>query len=195
MPVDDIEALVRQRLRGLRLSLGLSLDDLAARTHLSASTISRVETGKRTISLDVLRALCTGLQTDMATLLETSTDDDVVIRPVASRADGQTIWPLSRPRGEGGVNAVKMRLEPRRHEGELGVHPGHDWFFVLSGTVLLTLGDREIEVHEGEAAEFSTMTPHGFGAVGGPAEVVMIFDRDGRHAHLHGLHPEDDADP
>jgi ribosome-binding protein aMBF1 (putative translation factor) len=55
--VDDsaqIEEVVRTRLRSLRRTLGLSLDELASRTHLSASTISRVETGKRTISLDIL---------------------------------------------------------------------------------------------------------------------------------------------
>ena len=50
----EIDQVVRSRLRSLRTTLGLSLDELAARTHLSASTISRIETGKRTISLDVL---------------------------------------------------------------------------------------------------------------------------------------------
>ena len=50
----EIEGIVRTRLRTLRHTLGLSLDDLAARTNLSPSTISRVETGKRTISLDIL---------------------------------------------------------------------------------------------------------------------------------------------
>ena len=37
-----IEDLVHNRLQSLRLTLGLSLDDVAARTHLSASTISRI---------------------------------------------------------------------------------------------------------------------------------------------------------
>ena len=180
----DIEGLVRQRLRGLRVAMGLSLDDLAARTNLSPSTISRIETGKRTISLDLLRPLCDALQTDMATLLDTTTDDDVVIRPVASTDRGRVTWALSRNRGDSGITAVKMRLEPTPRQRDLRVHPGHDWFFVLSGSVLLWLGDREIVVKRGEAAEFSTMTPHGFAAKGGPAELIMIFNRDGQHAHL-----------
>ena len=50
----DVERVVRTRLRSLRNTLGLSLDEVAARTNLSSSTISRVETGNRTISLDVL---------------------------------------------------------------------------------------------------------------------------------------------
>ena len=65
------------------------------------------------------------------------------------------------------------------------MHPGHDWFFVLQGRVRLVLGEREIVVESGEAAEFATMTPHAFCAVDGPAELVMIFDRDGQRAHVH----------
>jgi transcriptional regulator with XRE-family HTH domain len=183
---DGIEELVRQRLRGLRVALGLSLDDLSERTHLSASTISRIETGRRSISLDLLEPLCAALQTDLASLLDTATDDDVVIRPVPVTRHGRTHWPLSRPGSQGGIQAARMRIEPRRRPGELGVHPGRDWFYVLSGTVVLTLGTREIEVHVGEAAEFSTMSPHRFDCRGGPAEIITIFDRDGRRAHLTG---------
>ena len=165
---DGIEDLVRQRLRGLRNSMGYSLDELAARTHLSASTISRIETGRRTISLDLLRPLCDALQTDMATLLDTTTDDDVVIRPVATEDHGRVVWALTRNRGDAGIAALKMRLEPSGQPDDLRVHPGHDWFFVLSGTVVLWLGDREIVVAQGEAAEFSTMTPHGIRGHGRP---------------------------
>jgi transcriptional regulator with XRE-family HTH domain len=189
-----VEDLVRARLRSTRISIGWSLDELAARTNLSASTISRIETGKRTISLDLLVPLCQALQTDINALLDTSdAQTDVVIRPVAATYDhGMTIWPLTRNRDSNGVVALKVRLEPttgREPSGEPGVHPGHDWFFVLSGVVRLTLGDREILVREGEAAEFSTMTPHRFAADGGPAELLMIFDRDGQRAHMHAADP------
>jgi transcriptional regulator with XRE-family HTH domain len=179
----EIEDLVRTRLRSLRSTLGLSLDDLAARTNLSPSTISRVETGKRTISLDILLPLASALQVDLDALLDVHTDDDVVIRPVPSTSGKRTTWMLSRPTGS--TIAIKMRLEPTRRMPEQRVHPGHDWFFVLVGKVRLRLGDRDITVAAGEAAEFGTMTPHAFAAVDGPAELVMIFDRDGHRAHVH----------
>lgn len=179
----DIERLVRTRLRSLRHTLGLSLDELAERTHLSASTISRVETGKRTISLDVLLPLAAALQVDLDQLLDVRTDDDVVIRPVPNSAGAKTTWMLSRPTGS--TVAIKMRLEPVGRMPEQRVHPGHDWFFVVEGRVRLLLGDREILVESGEAAEFATMTPHALVAVDGPAELIMIFDRDGHRAHVH----------
>ncbi len=179
----EIEKVVRTRLRSLRNALGLSLDELAARTNLSPSTISRVETGKRTISLDILLPLATALQVDLEELLDVRSDDDVVIRPTQSSSGARTTWVLSRPTGS--TVALKMRLEPTPRAEEQRVHPGHDWFFVIEGRVRLSLGEREITVEAGEAAEFATMTPHGIAAVDGPAELIMIFDRDGQRAHVH----------
>jgi transcriptional regulator with XRE-family HTH domain len=179
----DVESIVRARLRSLRNTLGLSLDDLAAQTNLSASTISRMETGKRTISLDLLVPLARALHVDLDALLDVYSDDDVVIRPTPSTASGVTTWMLSRPTGR--TIAVKMRFEPTKKPSEQRVHPGHDWMFVIKGRVQLLLGDRELIVKTGEAAEFATMTPHAFAALGGPAEVIMIFDRDGQRAHVH----------
>lgn len=178
---DEIEQVVRQRLRALRTTLGLSLDDLAERTNLSPSTISRIETGKRTISLDVLVPLASALQVDLDTLLEAHNDDDVVIRPAPDTTGRHTTWRLSRP-GAATV-ALKMRVEPSPTAPAQQVHPGHDWFFVLEGTVRLLLGDREILVEAGEAASFATMTPHAIAAVDGPAELLLLFDRDGHRAH------------
>lgn len=179
----DVEAIVRSRLRSLRNTLGLSLDELAAQTNLSPSTISRVETGHRTISLDVLVPLARALHVDLDALLDVHSDDDVVIRPTPNSTDGITTWMLSRPTGK--TIAIKMRLEPTAGPPVQRVHPGHDWMFVLKGRVRLFLGDRELTVETGEAAEFATMTPHACAAIGAPAEVIMIFDRDGQRAHVH----------
>src|SRR5947209_15245407 len=160
--LDEIEQVVRTRLRSLRQTLGLSLDELAARTNLSPSTISRVETGKRTISLDILLPLAAALQVDLDALLDVRSDDDVVIRPTPTTAGKRTTWMLSRPTGS--TIAVKIRLEPIHRKTEQRVHPGHDWFFVTEGRVRLSLGDRDIIVESGEAADFATMTPHAFAA-------------------------------
>lgn len=184
----DLEQLARSRLRALRQTLGYSLDELAARTNLSPSTISRVETGRRSLSLDVLVPLAGALGVDLDALLSADDDEDVVIRPSPDTMGARTSWLLSRPTSR--TVAVKMRLEVADRLPDQRVHPGHDWFFVLEGRVLLALGDRRIVVEAGEAAEFATMTPHSFAAIDGPAELVMLFDRDGHRAHVHG---DDDA--
>lgn len=180
-PSSDVDALVRSRLRALRTSAGLSLDDVARRAHLSASTVSRIETGHRTLGLDVLVPLARALSVSLDDLLDTTTSDDVVIRPQPSRWDKATVWQLTRPGSP--FAAIKMRIEPTRTRPEQRVHPGHDWLFVLSGRVELLLGERHIEIAAGEAAEFATMTPHAVAALGGPADVLMVLDPHGRTAH------------
>lgn len=178
----DVETLARSRLRSLRSTLGYSLGELAARTNLSASTISRIETGKRTLSLDVVVPLAQALQVSLDVLFEAPGDEDVVIRAVPHSAT-HTVWPLSR--SDGRTIAMKVRLEPVPSRPEQRVHPGHDWFVVLDGTVRLWLGDREIDIEAGEAAEFPTMTPHAVSALEAPAELIMICDRDGQRVHVH----------
>ena len=183
----DLDGLVRQRIRGLRVARGWSLDDLAGRCFLSASTLSRIETGHRRIGLDQLTAIARALSTSIDHLVEPEGGHDVVIRPHRDEARGMTTWLLSRDQGPHGLKVAKIRLTqppPAGGDGALPVHPGRDWFTVLSGTVLVRLGERTVRVEAGEAAEFSTMVPHAFGADGGPAEIIAILDPDGERSHL-----------
>ena len=181
--VTELESLARSRLRSLRTTLGYSLDELAERTKLSPSTISRVETGKRALSLDVLVPLANALQVSLDVLFELPGDEDVVIRPVPHDSGKRTSWLLSRP--DGRTIAMKMRLEPSTTRPDQRVHPGHDWFVVIKGRVRLWLGERQNRVGPREGAEFTTMTPHSLSALDQPAELIMIFDREGQRAHVH----------
>ena len=179
----DLDALVRQRIRGLRTSLGWSLDELAARSYLSPSTLSRIETGHRRIALDQLTPIARALGTTLDQLVESDDDADVVIRPLRDEARGMTTWLLSRTGAPRGMTIAKLRVT-RKVPARLRVHPGRDWFTVLSGTIVLRLGGRTILVRAGEAAEFSTMEPHAFGVREEAAEILCILDHDGTRTHL-----------
>jgi transcriptional regulator with XRE-family HTH domain len=183
---DDLDGVVRRRIRGLRLALGWSLDELAGRCYLSPSTLSRIETGHRRISLDQLTAIARALGTTLDQLVESLDDADVVIRPQHDASRGLTTWMLSNQAGpNGAVTVAKLRVAVQEPSPEdLKVHPGRDWFTVLSGTLVVLLGERAVVVQAGEAAEFSTLIPHAFGARGEAAEILGIFDHDGRRTHL-----------
>lgn len=190
MTQELIDEVVRQRIRSLRVARGWTLDTLADRCYLSASTLSRIETGHRRIALDQLVPIAQALGTTLDQLVEPEGDDDVVIRPEPETSAGSTVWLLSRERDRRGVTIAKMRITPDSAVNETQVHPGYEWFAVLSGTIRLRLGERTILVHEGQAAEFSTMTPHAIEAHEGPVELLTIFDHDGERAHLPGhQHP------
>ena len=151
---------------------------------MSASTLSRIETGHRRISVDQLVPIARALGTTLDQLVESVDDEDVIIRPRRDRAHGVTTWLLSGDYGPQGMTVAKMRITARRPPREFGVHPGRDWFTVLSGTARLHLGDRVVLVEVGQAAQFSTMSPHAITAHGGPVEILVILDRDGQRAHL-----------
>src|SRR3954447_2903713 len=183
----ELDGVVRKRIRGLRVARGWSLDELAARCYLSPSTLSRIETGHRRISLDQLTAIARALGTTLDQLVE-SADADVVIRPRHEPDRGITTWTLRHESGPGGTTVAKMRIDrPVPGPDQLRAHPGFEWFTVLSGTVALRLAERLILIETGEAAEFSTMVPHAFGAHDGPADILGIFDHDGRRTHLRKL--------
>lgn len=184
----ELDAVVRQRIRGMRLARGWTLDALAARCYLSPSTLSRIETGHRRVALDQLVPIARALGTTLDQLVEPANDEDVVIRPEPHSITGLTIWKLSRTGTPGNVTVAKMRVTSEHvvDPANLRVHPGREWFTVISGAVRLYLGDRIIEVGAGHAAEFSTMTPHGIAAVGEVAEMVSILDHEGERAHLPG---------
>lgn len=182
---DAIEDTARSRLRSLRVARGWSIDELSRRSHISSSTISRIETGGRRLALDHLVVLARALETTVDELLvDEDSEQSVVIRPTKDTANGLTYWMLNRHDDPSGRVVAKMRVPATRKRPELNVHPGRDWFFVLSGTVRLVLGDHEHLVEVGQAAEFDTMRPHAVLGYGGPAEVLTIFDRHGERAHL-----------
>lgn len=182
----DVDRLVRLRIRALRRARGWTLDTLAERSFLSASNLSRIETGSRRIALDQLVPIARALDTGLDQLIEPVDDADVVIRPHQDDRRGLTMWTLASNRTPDGLTVAKMRITtPAPPEAEAGVHPGRDWFTVLSGTAELRLGDRLIRVEAGSAAEFSTMIPHAIGAADGqPVEVLTILTTAGEHAHI-----------
>lgn len=179
----DVENRVRERIRCLRKAHGWTLDEMARRCLLNPSTLSRIETGQRRIAIDQLAPIARALGTTIDALLDTTDDEEVIIRPHHDTIAGISVWPLTRHREPNGTHVVKMRIATRR-KPHLQVHPGRDWFFVLSGTARLLLGDREFLVEAGQAAEFATMTPHWIGAHGGPVELLSMFDLNGEKAHL-----------
>ena len=184
---DALDAVIRTRIRGLRVARGWSLDALAAQCHVSASTLSRIETGHRRISIDQLVPIARALGTSLDQLVEPVNGEDVVIRPRRDIGHDAVTWMLTRADEPHGLSVAKMRITVTRPRDELRVHPGIGWFTVLSGTVRLQLGERVILIEAGQAAQFSAMSPHAITAHGGPAEVIVIMDRDARRAHLDAI--------
>lgn len=184
---EPVDVRVRRRLRELRTERGLTLREVAERASIDVSTLSRLEAGKRRLALDHLPALAAGLGVSADELLGSAPPHDPRVRERPRTSDGITVLPLSH-RGSAGPRAYKINISPDRRAppGVLPVHEGLDWLYVLSGPMRLLLGDEEFTIEPGEAVEFSTWTPHWFGAVDGPVELIMIVGPQGERLHLDG---------
>ena len=65
------------------------------------------------------------------------------------------------------------------------MHEGYEWMYVLNGKMRLLLGQQDLVLSPGEAAEFDTRLPHWFGSADGePVEFLCLFGRQGERAHL-----------
>jgi transcriptional regulator with XRE-family HTH domain len=184
---DSVDVVVRRRLRELRTQRGLTLEDVARDAQMDVSTLSRLESGKRRLALDHLPRLAAALSVSTDDLMRAPETEDPRVRGSSHTRHGVTYWPLTRQGPAGGLHAFKVRVSPRRSKppAELPVHEGQDWIYVLSGQMRLILGERDFTINAGEAVEFSTWTPHWFGAVDGPVEAITIFGLHGERLHLH----------
>ncbi|MCD0442387.1 XRE family transcriptional regulator [Glycomyces sp. A-F 0318] len=177
---------VGPRLKRLRQAREVTLTDLAAETGISASTLSRLEAGLRRPTLEQLLPLARahGVTLDELVDAPPTGDPRVNLRPLVCK-DGSTVLPLTRR--PGGIQAYKFILPTGSddREPEVRSHEGFDWAYVLNGTLRLVLGEHDLRLKPGEAAEFDTRTPHWFGATSaGPVEFLSLIGKQGERAHV-----------
>lgn len=185
MANDEILAGVGPRLRALRQTRDITLAALSSETGISVSTLSRLESGGRRPTLELLLPLARahGVPLDDLVGAPATGDPRIHIKPV--QRHGQTILPLSR--GASGVQVFKHVI-PASAEVSAPTpktHEGHEWVYVIRGRLRLVLGSRDLILQAGEAAEFDTQTPHWFGRPDGLAvEFLSLFGRQGERMHV-----------
>ena len=177
-----IEA-VGPRLKALRDARGVTLAGLSAATGISVSTLSRLESGGRRPTLELLLALARVHEVPLDELVGAPPTGDPRVRLQPVERHGRTMIPLTRR--PGGVQAYKIIVPPGEPVWELQSHEGYEWMFVLAGRLRLRLGELDLVLGPGEAAEFDTHTPHWFGSAGPrPVELLSLFGPQGERMHV-----------
>ncbi|NRQ37631.1 helix-turn-helix transcriptional regulator [Nonomuraea sp. NN258] len=183
--LDQALTAVGPRLRALRRERETTLTDLSAATGISVSTLSRLESGARRPTLELLLPLAKahGVTLDELVDAPQTGDPRIHLRPITRH--GMTMVPLTRR--PGGIQAYKLVIPAGGPRGEPDpqTHEGYEWLYVLNGRLRFVLGDQDLVLAPGEAAEFDTRVPHWFGAAGDePVEFLSLFGRQGERAHL-----------
>ncbi|WP_059046269.1 helix-turn-helix domain-containing protein [Streptomyces acidiscabies] len=183
MSTDEVLAEVGPRLRRIRKERQVTLAGLSEVTGISVSTLSRLESGLRKPSLELLLPIAQAHQVALDELVGAPKVGDPRVRSEPLVRHGRTFWPLTRQ--PGGLQAYKVlvpqseeRPEPRRHEG-------YEWLYVLSGRLRVVLGEHDVVLTAGQAAECDTRVPHWFGSTGeGAVEFLSLFGPQGERMHV-----------
>ncbi|MFH8367486.1 helix-turn-helix domain-containing protein [Streptomyces sp. NPDC018031] len=184
---------VGPRLKRLRTERGVTLSALSAATGISKSTLSRLESGQRRPSLELLLPISQAHQVPLDELVGAPEVGDPRVRVTPRTVNGNTVLPLTRQPGP--LQTFKMVLPATRSTPEPCTHEGYEWLYVLSGRLRLVLADHDLVLAAGEAAEFDTRLPHWFGSTGdGPVEVLSLFGRQGERMHVRAR-PRSRAEP
>jgi transcriptional regulator with XRE-family HTH domain len=174
---------VGPRLKWLRGQRGMSLAAVAAATGISKSTLSRLETGQRRPTLELLLALADAYRVPLDDLVGAPEVGDPRVRLKPRKVHGRVVIPLTPHPGS--VQAWKILIPADQVRPEPRAHEGYEWLYVLSGVLRLILGPRDLALGAGEVAEFDTHVPHWFGSADGrPVEVLSILGRQGERAHV-----------
>lgn len=174
---------VGPRLRRLRTERSVTLTQLAEATGISKSTLSRLESGQRRPSLELLLPIAQAHQVPLDELVNAPEVGDPRVRLTPRRANGNVVVPLTRQPGP--LQAFKMVLPKSRSQPEPRTHEGYEWLYVLAGRLRLVLGEHDVVLGPGEAAEFDTRVPHWFGTTGeGPVELLSLFGSQGERMHV-----------
>lgn len=181
--IADTLELVGPRLRRIRSERGATLTDVAASTGISKSTLSRLESGQRRPSLELLLPLAQAYRVPLDELVGAPEIGDPRVRFEPVRRHGRTVVPLTRQPGS--LQAWKVVISPHRGEPELRTHEGYEWLFVLAGSLRLLLADHDLTLGPGEVAEFDTRHPHWFGSADDrPVEILSLLGKQGERLHV-----------
>jgi len=169
---------VGAQLKRLRTQRRMTLTGVAAATGISKSTLSRLETGGRRPTLELLLLLSHVYRVPLDDLVAAPEEGDPRLLLKPGRVKGRVVIPLTRR--PDGMQAWKIIIPTSKATPELRTHDGHEWIYVLSGHMRFVLGDQDWVLGPGEVAAFDTTVPHWFGSTGDePAEILSIFGRPG----------------
>jgi transcriptional regulator with XRE-family HTH domain len=181
--IDAVLADVGPRLKRARTQRDVTLTELAAATGISKSTLSRLESGQRKPSLELLLPIAQAHRIPLDELVGAPDVGDPRIQLKPEKRNGRIVVSLTRqPQG---MHAWKVIIPPERGEPELRTHEGYEWLYVLSGELRLILAGHDVTMQPGEVAEFDTALPHWFGPAGNqPVEILSLLSRQGERMHV-----------
>jgi transcriptional regulator with XRE-family HTH domain len=173
---------IGQRLRNIRAKNNFSIRDLAKKSGLNVNTLSMIENGKTSPSLETLQQLSFSLETPIAAFFEDSTPKNKIAhykasqRPRVTFAHGM-LEDLGAGMPRRGAETYLVTLKPHSNSGDnLMVHTGREIVFCLDGQLTYTIEDQPFLLEPGDSLFFEAHLPHRWQNTGtAPARSLLVL--------------------
>ena len=155
---------VGKKIRNERMKYGLSLNELAAATDLSASFLSLLENGKAVPSLKVLDKLASYFSIHLATLFEEEVEDVFHFpntNQIEVSSENERSLRFLLPKTKGCIEPVLITLFPNSINQEFTTHPGIEFGYILEGTIEVhIIGKDPVICRAGDSVIYQSTQAH-----------------------------------
>lgn len=173
---------VGDKIRVLRESKGLSIEELAERSQSSVKTIEQLESGHLVPSLAPLLKLARGLGVHLGSLLDDRPHPGPVV--VRARGDADRVVQFSGLSATGHMSTLEFHSLAWNKEGRhmepflidvhptvaeecmLSAHEGEEFIYVLAGGIEVTCGEETYQLASGDSIYYESTVPHEVRAAG-----------------------------
>ena len=184
--------IVGAKIKGLRESKNLSVEEIAERSGLSTDQINAIETDETLPSLGPLIKIARALGVRLGTFM----DDNDDIGPVVTRAEehcqdrsisfsnGNTdarkhmlYHPLARQKADRHMEPFIIDINPdERRDYKLSDHEGEEFVYVMEGEVELEYGKQKYLLKQGDSIYYDSIVKHHLhGAEGRKARILALI--------------------
>ena len=168
---DTVVAALGGRVRRLRKSTGLTLDQLAMKSGVSRAMLSHVERNEKSPTLSVIVKIARGLDVSLSHLMGAQPDQSAV--SILRRADRLTYKDpetgferqILSPQHQGdGVEVLLHRIPPGETSGSLSAYntPTHKYLVIQEGELTVALESGNHHLHAGDSMCFEVKAPYRF---------------------------------
>lgn len=174
-----------KRIRSMRLKRAITLQQLALRTKLSKSLLSKIENGKVSSPVSTLFVIAKALNTKITYFFGDRDENLPIIlvrkneRRQFHRVDAQfgyTYEALGYKRKEKLMEPFILYMNKKTAKNVTFSHPGEEILFMLEGTWEFKHGDQKLILRKGDCIYFDASVPHSGKPVGNkPVKAFMVI--------------------
>ncbi len=175
---------VAARLRGLRDSLEISVEEMAQQCGITPEQLIDYESGQRDVPVSFLHRLASAYGVELAALLfgeEPTMNSYFVTRAgrgvKVERTAAYSYQDLAAGFQRRCMAPFLVTIEPSAEDVPMtiNVHGGHEFNYVLDGEIEISVGGRVTHLHKGDSIMFDSLRPHGLRAIGGTARIIAVI--------------------